>query len=189
MYVCIYPHNKFLWRPINASYLILSFDKLLPLLPSHPDSNKYPLLSLLWFLPSQNAEGYVWSLYLFIYLFICGSFPRITQKVFNWIAWHVVGWLVIIRWTFDLILGAIGALEDYNRLIIHFLALSNWKQAATTTCLHYVSQTRVSWYGHPKRHVYIMSLTPVYLEMWSTTCLHYVLTPVYQKYKIPYILV
>jgi len=35
-----------------------------------------------------------------IYLFICLRVTRITQKVLNRIAWHLVGWLVIIRGPF-----------------------------------------------------------------------------------------
>jgi len=44
-----------------------------------------------------------------IYLFICMSVTRITQKVLNRIAWNLVGWLVNIRGPFDSILGSIGS--------------------------------------------------------------------------------
>jgi hypothetical protein len=108
-----------------------------------------------------------WS--LCIYLFISGSLPHLTQQVFNRIAWHLVGWLVIIRWIFNYILGAIGSLEDYNKLIINFLALSNWKLAAdndmgtATTCWHYVSHTRASWNVMMLLNVWDLSL----IELWA----------------------
>ena len=41
------------------------------------------------------------DLCVFIYLFICLSVIRITQKVFNRIAWNLVGWLVMIQGPFD----------------------------------------------------------------------------------------
>jgi len=51
-----------------------------------------------YYLRIENAEGYV---LIAVYLFICMRVNRITQKVLNRIAWNLVGWLVIIRGTFD----------------------------------------------------------------------------------------
>jgi len=58
------------------------------------------------YLRIENAEGYVLIavylfIYIFIYLFICMRVIRITKKVLNWIAWNLVGWLIIIRGPFD----------------------------------------------------------------------------------------
>jgi len=65
---------------------------------------------LLFTFAFENAEGYVLiAVYLFMYLFICMCFIRITQKVLNRIACNLVGWLVIIRGPFDQILGSIGS--------------------------------------------------------------------------------
>jgi len=54
--------------------------------------------SVCCYLRIENAEGYV---LIAVYLFICMRVTRITQKVLNRIAWHLVGWLFIIRGPFD----------------------------------------------------------------------------------------
>jgi len=54
----------------------------------------------------ENAEG---NVLIAVYLYACVRVIRISQKVFNRIAWHLVGWLVIIRGPFDSILGSIGS--------------------------------------------------------------------------------
>jgi len=93
------------------------------------------------FLPS-HAEGYV---LIAVYLFICMRVIRISQKVFNRIAWHLVGWLVIILgldFGIDRVKG-----QGHEKVKIFFLSLrqfiSNWH---ATNANMFIIQCPILWY-------------------------------------------